>query len=303
MQEILTAAGHSVEVHGLTHPRRLVRIGRLLASGGRPYDLTIFTERIIRGWTELSRRNVLLPNPEWLDVTPAMSGMDAVLCKTRWTTEIMAKLHPRPVFTGFTSLDRSLPMIERSDRRPFHLVGRSPNKGTGAVLEAWRRNPGWPTLTVIAWDTGLVMPEQVPGNVHVTRNFVDDAELQRIQAGSGLHVSPSEAEGFGHTLVEGMSTGALVITTDAPPMNELVTPERGELVPFRHSAPMREGRRFEVDVERLEERIAECLAAPPDSLRAKGAAARKWFEENDAGFRRRLVEVVGELLGKLRPEV
>jgi glycosyltransferase involved in cell wall biosynthesis len=296
MEEVLTGAGHLVDVNVLTPPRKAKRVLQVLAAMGRPYDLTIHTERVIPGWMELSRRNALLPNPEWFDVTPSLPAMDAILCKTRWTIEIMSKLHPRPIYTGFTSLDRSVPDLERSGLRPLHLAGRSQSKGTAAVLEAWRRNPQWPELTVIAWDARLAMPKDIPGNVCVTRSFVDDAELQRIQAGCGFHICPSEAEGFGHTLVEGMSVGAVVLTTDAPPMNEVVTPERGVLVPWTFSAPMRSGQRFEVDIDKLEEQIAACFAAPAAAMESRGAAARKWFEENSAAFRRRLVEVVHELL-------
>jgi hypothetical protein len=43
------------------------------------------TERAVSAWMKLSRRNVLVPNPEWLELSPAVPEMDAVLCKTRWT--------------------------------------------------------------------------------------------------------------------------------------------------------------------------------------------------------------------------
>jgi len=296
MQEVLERAGHEVEVHDLTPPGRVQRTLKLLASGGRPWDLTIHTERTVSRWMELSRRNVLLPNPEWFEVTPGFSKMDAILCKTRWTLEIMSALHPRAIFTGFTSFDRRIPGIERADLAPLHVVGSSPSKGTEALIEVWTRNREWPMLTVVAWKKGLAIPVDVPDNVRVVRDFVDDSELQRLQATCGFHLCPSAAEGFGHTIVEGMSTGALVLTTDAPPMNEIVTAERGILVPWSTSEPLRAGRRFEVDLDRLEERITEAFAAPPGRVRATGEAARKWFEENNEAFERRLVREVDDLL-------
>ncbi|HKP28559.1 MAG TPA: glycosyltransferase [Gemmatimonadales bacterium] len=296
MQGILTQAGHHVEVNGLTPPRRLARAMRIFASAGRPYDLTIHTERAVRAWMKLSRRNVLIPNPEWLELLPAVAEMDAVLCKTRWTVEVMSAIHPRPLFTGFTSLDRLDQQIERDALRPLHVAGRSMRKGTNAVLEVWRRNSRLPRLTVIAWRSGVVEPQELPENVDLRQDFIDDSAFQRLQMECGFHLCPSEAEGFGHTLVEGMSTGAIVLTTDAPPMNEVVGPERGVLVPWTESVPMRAGRQFRVDPARLEDEVLAVFADDSGQNQSRRVAARKWFEENDAGFRRRLVEVVDELL-------
>lgn len=296
MQSVLAAAGHEVEVHGLTPPRRVSRALSLLAAGGYPYDLTIHTERAAPGWMALSRRNVLLPNPEWFESTPAVAKMDAILCKTRWTAEIMEPLHPRTVFVGFSSLDRSVPGIAGAMDAPLHIAGRSPSKGTEALLAVWSRRPEWPVLRVVAWKEALAIPGEMPPNIQVKRDFVEDGDLQRVQAGSGFHLCPSAAEGFGHTLVEGMSTRAVVLTTDAPPMNELVGPDRGVLVAWTRSEPMRAGRRFDVDPDALESAIGRVLATPPAQLERSRAAARAWFETNDAAFRRRLVGVVDELL-------
>ncbi|MES2199112.1 MAG: glycosyltransferase [Chlamydiota bacterium] len=61
-------------------------------------------------------------------------------------------------------------------------------------------------------------------------------DLRKIQNKTGIHLCPSEVEGFGHCIFEALSTGAVVITTDAPPMNEFIKDPRC-LVPFSHSAP------------------------------------------------------------------
>jgi len=149
---------------------------------------------------------------------------------------------------------------------------------------------------VAAWRKGLEIPQELPANVQVIREFIEDVELRRLQAVCGFHLCPSAAEGFGHTIVEGLSTGAVVLTTDAPPMNELVSSDRGVLVPWTTSEPMCAGQRFLVDEERLEEQITQVFSWPTARVQAIGRSARDWFEQNDADFRRRFIDVVGELL-------
>lgn len=45
-----------------------------------------------------------------------------------------------------------------------------------------------------------------------------------VQAEHPIHVCASEREGFGHYINEARAAGALVVSTDHPPMNELITP-------------------------------------------------------------------------------
>jgi hypothetical protein len=47
-------------------------------------------------------------------------------------------------------------------------------------------------------------------------------DTRQIQAASGVQICTSERESFGHCLNEARAAGALVISTDHPPMNELV---------------------------------------------------------------------------------
>ena len=106
------------------------------------------------------------------------------------------------------------------------------------------------------------------------------------------NVRPSEAEGFGHPFAESMSCGAVVVTTDAPPMNELVRPDRGLLVPAAALAPQGIGMLYRVDEAALEETIARALALPPEERARLGGNARAWFESNQEEFRERFVEAV-----------
>jgi hypothetical protein len=61
-------------------------------------------------------------------------------------------------------------------------------------------------------------------------SFATFAQIRALQSRLPLHLCVSEREGFGHYLNEARAAGALVITTDHPPMSELVTRSSGVLV-------------------------------------------------------------------------
>ncbi|EQD67759.1 glycosyltransferase, partial [mine drainage metagenome] len=60
---------------------------------------------------------------------------------------------------------------------------------------------------------------RVAANIEHRIDYLDDAALQRLQNAHWFHLCPSETEGYGHYLVEAMGIGAVVLTTDAAPMN------------------------------------------------------------------------------------
>jgi hypothetical protein len=60
---------------------------------------------------------------------------------------------------------------------------------------------------------------------------VETSKLKNLQAAATLHVIPALNEGSLHAINEARAAGALIVTTGAPPMSELVTPEQGVLVP------------------------------------------------------------------------
>ena len=127
-----------------------------------------------------------------------------------------------------------------------------------------------------------------------TRKQYEEA-LQTLQNEHGVHLCPSLSEGWGHYIVEAMSCGALTITTDGPPMNELVTPDRGLLIPSDRSEPRHLGTNWIVSVADLEAVIQRSLALTDHEKQHLGNAAREWFVSNDREFRQRFADVVRTL--------
>src|SRR5690606_11864581 len=105
----------------------------------------------------------------------------------------------------------------------------------------------------------------------------------------GVHLCPSLSEGWGHYIVEAMSCRAVTLTTDAPPMNELVAPDRGVTVPWNRQESRHLGWNFHADPAALEREIVRLIAMPETDKAAIGTRARAWFEQNDRGFAKRLL--------------
>jgi glycosyltransferase involved in cell wall biosynthesis len=199
---------------------------------------------------------------------------------------------------GFTAHDRGDESLAASGPlRALHLAGRSEHKGTRQVLEAWRRHPEWPERTVVRRpldrDSVLELPSMP--NVRYITERLNDAEVLALQRQRSFHVLPSEVEGYGQALVEGLSVGAVVVTTDAPPMNDIVAADRGILVAAHRGESIRLGRSYRVDVDALEAAVADALNWSVERRSALGAAARAWFVANDRRFRQHFPQVLREL--------
>jgi glycosyltransferase involved in cell wall biosynthesis len=263
-----------------------------------PFAANIFLETVWGRWLFCAPRNWLIPNPEWLapDHLGLVRQTDCVLCKTRSALELFRKLGIRAEFIGFTSEDRWLgrPLWEQPVRRALHIAGRSLQKGTATLVDVWRHHPEWPELVVVQRPAfpGWRFYQPQAANLTWITERISDEELRRLQNSSQVHISPSDAEGFGHVLVEALSCGGVLITTDGAPMNEIVTPERGLL-----ARPWRRGRKLLgdlslVDPRALEEACRTALALSDTEREKLGRAARAWYLDNDAGHRERLVAVV-----------
>lgn len=256
------------------------------------YDINLFVEKVTEGWLNTARVNCLIPHQEWFteaqqDLLPRL---DWLLCKTRFAVECFSGHGISTKLIGFTSPDRFDKTVRKDYSAFIHVGGSSMQKGSKTVNDVWLRNPSWPTLSPF-WNTPRGTPVNGP-NVRCETKFLDDAQLRCMQNMCGIHLCPSEAEGFGHYLAEAMSCKAVVVTTDAPPMNELVGHDRGVLVRYHRTAPQGAGTNFYVDPADLEDKINAILGMDPSRRRELGDNARDWYLENDLAFKTRLFEVM-----------
>ncbi|RAP56872.1 glycosyltransferase [Oleiagrimonas sp. MCCC 1A03011] len=265
------------------------------------FDVNIMLEHIWPDDLPFARHNVLMPNPEWFLPRDRryLGDIDLVLAKTRHAERIFRRLNKPVMYTGFTGRCRFDPEQPRKATF-FHLAGRSHAKGTERLLALWRRHPEWPLLTVVQ-NPRTARPGPPAANIHHHVGYIDDAELRRLQNTHRFHLCPSETEGFGHYIAEAMTVGALTVTVDAAPMNELITPERGLLVPCERTGTQHLATTHFFDEAAMEQAIETAIRIDKNRLEQMGQAARTWHRENRENFGLRLINALHRLLDE--PEV
>ena len=297
LAEALRETGHTATMLGLPHRGSFAQwLTRLKWKGKAPaFDVNVMLERIRPEFIPAATHNVVIPNPEYFrpEDRAELGAMDEVWVKTRHAARLFDALGATTRFIGFDSEDRLLPDVARKPAF-FHGPGRSGNKGTMALLELWASHPEWPTLTVV-WRRKRVDTTHLPANVRLVREHLDDAAYRRLQNEHRFHLCPSQTEGYGHYIAEAMSCGAVVVTLDAEPMNELVTNERGVLVSAQAMGTLDLATLYAFDDVAMEAAIQRCLTMDEVATTALGRAARLWFEDNRAEFPRRLDEALSKL--------
>lgn len=256
------------------------------------HDIAIFLELWNPRLMYYANKTIGIFNIEWFQRQWTI-GLHA--CTQLWTKSEEAQTiftrHlglRKSVFTGFMSRDMCNPDVPR-ELAAVHLRGKSTLKGTDLVLQAWATTPDLPPLTVISSDH-----LDVPAGVRLLNRLDDDQlsyELNRAQ----IHVCPSETEGWGHYIAEGMSVGGIVVTTNASPMSEHITADVGMLVP-----PVAKSRHGLATAWRVDARgIARAVRAVADMTTQQradmGARACTRFHARNDAFKAIALQLLAEL--------
>lgn len=313
VSELASQSGHTVSISSpkydgnlkiyLENLYRLATLRQSVELQKAEYDINLFIEDIDPNYFPRAKRNYLIPNQEWFRYRwlPYLIGLDGLLTKTRFSQRIFSFLKCRTNFVGFTSEDRFEPCLRKDYNSFFHLAGNSPCKGTEAIVKLWLQHPEWPLLTIV--QNRQKLGSLAAKNIRYHIGYIDDQQLKHYQNTFGIHLCPSETEGFGHYIAEAMSCKALVITTNAPPMNELVTPERGILVDYYGAKFQCLSKRYYVDLIALERCINQVITLASGQKQLLGEQARQWYLENDNHFKNRFCEALVNLGLPLKPTV
>jgi hypothetical protein len=255
-------------------------------------QVSFHLEEIQPFFTRLSSQNFFIPNQEWLrEKTRSKMNDDnmVVLCKTKYAVEQLKALSSKIHYIGFTSINRNNSTIP--DYNKFiHIAGKSPQKGTKPLLELWSKTSNWPTLTVIT-----TIPEYKKynkyENINIISEFISEQALNALINKNGVHICPSEAEGFGHSIVEALSVGACLLTTNGAPMSELVADKQCLISPEKTSTRYLSDLFF-VSESTLENTLTAVMNLSIEERAASGELSRLKYDELDANFNLNLSNIL-----------
>lgn len=258
----------------------------------RKADINIFMEVICPQWFKCVKLNWLVPNPEcYVQDLSLLNQIDLVLCFTHEAEQIFKELGNNTYYSGFTSFDCYHREIEKNFSHYLHTQGKSNMKGTQAIADAWKYNRELPKLTVISHYCNSPFFQD---NLEWIPNRIAEKRLRDLQNDCGIHLCPSETEGFGHYIMEAMSAGAVVITTDAPPMNEFITDKRC-LIPYQKQEKWFLATRYFIAPEDLENTIANLSALPENELREIGENNRRMYQQKTLEFKTNLEKLLNQI--------
>jgi hypothetical protein len=255
--------------------------------GRNPFaDLSIHLEILYPQMMRLARRNVFIPNPEWYYdyFDPLLEKCNEVWTKTHDATQIFQQKHTAVRYLGFTT---GVKFTDGEKSKVFlHIAGKSSNKGTAQVIRAFKQTT-LPLYILAAkhYDVGMAK------NIAQSNGYLPQETVDKLIQDCLFHVCTSEYEGYGHYIHEGLSSG-IVLTTDAPPMNEFVTDPR-LLIEVECFTRQRLANLAHILVDDLRQKALNLINLPNEELINMIARNRQTVQKRHFEFAERLKEYVG----------
>ena len=258
-----------------------------------PADINIFFEILNNRYYKYANYNLFFPNPEWFDYPALLNGIDLIMCKTLDCLRIFSKLSNKCVYTSFTSQDNYIDYPSEDERVYIHTAGQSKAKGTDTVFKSWKLD--YPKL-IFSKLNDFKAYQVANENIYTYFQRMPQEILTELQNKCTFHLCPSEYEGFGHYIWEAKSCGGIVITTDAPPMDAMVTDGvDGFLCPTYMSRKSRFGRLHTIDQKGFQQVIERTFDLTDKEIAAMRKASRKAWELNDLFFKQTFTEIINTI--------
>lgn len=228
--------------------------------------------------------NILIPNQDWwLWDTVGLTRFTEIACKTYGGVKLFKQFNDNTSYLGFTSRNRGVANFTKKHSF-LHIAGKSTLKGTKQVIAAWKKE--FPKLTIV---DAVGRYSINSDNINYIVGYLPENELIRLQQNILYHIQCSEIEGYGHVLGESNSTGNLLITTNAPPMNEFIA---ACYTSYSNKTIYNMGVRFTPDVKSIQKCVENVLEMKYKDIVEKGKEARLSFLTNRKIFINRLERLV-----------
>lgn len=247
-------------------------------------------------------KNILVPNPEWLapwDHKNGLPDFDLVLCKTPDAVRILNKLTDvnKVRYMGFESRDLYDESIPR-ERRFLHIAGQSRYKNTMSTVYAFAKltfiDEPMPDLTVVGAYPDEYAFAQGSKNIKTFERITDE-EMKQLMNSHLFHIMAAGYEGWGHALNEGLGCGAVMITTNHPPMNEFPGVPQELLVPYQDTIVELSAMRARVVAPPIRDAVGKALKLTPERVTEIQLGARASFLKQREEFRSNFKSIVEAL--------
>lgn len=252
------------------------------------FDVNVFLELVNQQFFGQAPRNVLVPNPEWfmLEWLPLLErGITEVWAKTQDARRTFSHHHGNVKFVGWTSDDQMAEGVTR-EKVLVHLAGASSAKGTEEVIAAMRLLPQF-HLTLVSKKAWRDLPENITHHMEL-----DPPTFRKLQNVAMIHLCPSSYEGFGHYINEARSVRAVIISTNAAPMSELVHVSYGAAASVKSVSNQNLAQHKHVDPDSLAAVITAVMKCNPETLAGLGKKARAAYLGDRATFESHIAQAL-----------
>jgi len=287
------------------------------------------------------KTQAIMINVEWADKTWYWERFDYVFAKTNHTMNLFNNFWdqhrirfpnltvPEMAFTKHTYLEQA--PYPGSENLNFslvaHLAGESVYKNTDPVVQTWinikNKHGKHLIMSCFGQCKASLKTDQYKSSykeevylgvkrwvfpddsltIYVER--MPDAVYRNVLETAGFYLCPSRTEGYGMYIDDARSRGAVVLTTDNYPMNELVTPENGFLVKWARAVGSRtmfgsksNHLKVKIDFADLQIKLEELLEHPIDHCIEKGKKSREFWVRDSKHFYHKMIEVLEDAKNK-----
>ncbi len=264
---------------------------------------TPFNFGILEAAHDLGIKVVVVPMVDALSLSkwnPYIDFIDAFLCPTNICYDIYKAVFnskviylPYPIDTNYFNYGKNNIYDEGGqvlDNKHFFLHnqgngGAHWRKGTEQIYFAYKDLTSKKEITaktLIRRQPDLHPTYLIPNDVdEITQVEIKYKEPRDLYRDGNVYIAPSKREGLGLPILEAMSVGYPVITTDAPPMNEYITDKRCLIkVIEKHEVPTGDVYKYILSLDDLKEKMKFMIELSRIELGSIGFSNRRKIEEH-----------------------